>query len=409
MVEILIFSENTLDFAYNENIGAYAHSKNQSPYSFDTEEEYHILWDGVEYVCSPVAFTYPDGSNCVAVGNALAWGGESTGEPFAVVCDTTHSIMYFLSMETTASHTVKIYQVVEGEEPETPPEEEPTPEGIVLKDRNGNDVEYYGIETVTFDTTTEGKQQTFTKGVAVEGLEIVPDFSGGDMDVNAPDGTLVKSAVIKMPDDLTPENVRRGKEIGGISGAFIGDTEESTVELSMSGGDMVIEPSEAGKVLSKVTVQKPETLIPENIAKDVDISGIIGTFAGGGFKFASGTISEVASTHLTIPHNLGVVPDMVFVYGKPALAQNYIVTTCGFSKAFVDKTGDTLMMSRWWASYNSSYQGVITADVTNCIDSTASGSNGSIYNANADTFSICIANGWKLNSGACWIAIGGLT
>lgn len=45
--------------------------------------------------------------------------------------------------------------------------------------------------------------------------------------------------------------------------------------------DMVVTPSEDGKVMSKVTIKKPKTLIPENIAKDVDIGGVVGTFEGG--------------------------------------------------------------------------------------------------------------------------------
>jgi hypothetical protein len=91
---------------------------------------------------------------------------------------------------------------------------------IILKDRNGNDVTYEGIETVTFDTTTQGKQATFTAGVAVEGLEIVPDFSGGDMAVAAGEGALVKSAIIKTPENLAPENIRNGARVGGVEGAF---------------------------------------------------------------------------------------------------------------------------------------------------------------------------------------------
>lgn len=57
-------------------------------------------------------------------------------------------------------------------------------------------------------------------------------------------------------------------------------TEEKTVELSMASGNQVIEPT-GGKVLSKVIVNKPNTLISENIKKDVNIGGIIGTLTSG--------------------------------------------------------------------------------------------------------------------------------
>lgn len=58
-------------------------------------------------------------------------------------------------------------------------------------------------------------------------------------------------------------------------------TQAKTVELSMASGDQVIAPDE-GYSLSEATVTKPHTLIPENIKKDVDIGGVVGTMEGGG-------------------------------------------------------------------------------------------------------------------------------
>ena len=52
-------------------------------------------------------------------------------------------------------------------------------------------------------------------------------------------------------------------------------TEERTVELSMPSGNQVILPT-SGKGLRKVTIQKPDTLLSENIKKDVVIGGVIG-------------------------------------------------------------------------------------------------------------------------------------
>lgn len=264
MGETVILPETELAFEYVAAFDAYGHTIDPLPFVFTKGFQYIIMWDGIEYVRTAFAFTSADGSLCVAVGNPLAAGESSNGDPFAIVCETTNEYLYLISTEVSDAHTVSISLT----------------DGIVLKDRNGNDVAYYGIETVTFDTTTEGKQQTYTKGTAVEGLEIVPDFSGGDMPVSTGEGVLVKSATIKKPDTLTPENIRNGAEVAGVVGGFIGDTEEQTVALAMADGDMVIEPSAVGKVLSKVLVQKPETLAPENIAEGVDIAGIIGTFAG---------------------------------------------------------------------------------------------------------------------------------
>lgn len=154
---------------------------------------------------------------------------------------------------------------------------------IVLKDRNGNDVTYEGIKTVTFDTPVEGVQSTFTEGVAVENLEIVPDFTGGDMPIAAPDGTLVKSATVKKPGTLTPENVRNGVEIGGVIGTLpvFDILENLPVALDFSGGNQPIVAPE-GKAVKSAIIQRPENLLPENIAEGVDIAGITGTLAAGG-------------------------------------------------------------------------------------------------------------------------------
>ena len=54
----------------------------------------------------------------------------------------------------------------------------------------------------------------------VENMPIALDFSGGDMEIIAPDGVVVKSAVIQKPANLTPENIAEGVNIAGIVGAL---------------------------------------------------------------------------------------------------------------------------------------------------------------------------------------------
>lgn len=97
--------------------------------------------------------------------------------------------------------------------------------------------------------------------------------------------------------DLSADTVYPGMLAKGItahdkSGAKITGTlevpaaEERTVELSMPSGNQVIQPT-SGKVMSKVTVQKPDTLLPENIKKGVVIGGVTGALeasSSGGTK-----------------------------------------------------------------------------------------------------------------------------
>lgn len=91
--------------------------------------------------------------------------------------------------------------------------------------------------------------------------------------------------------DLSGDTVYPGMLAKGItahdkSGAQITGTlevpaaEERMVELSMLSGNQVILPT-SGKVMSKVTVQKPATLLPENIKKDVVIGGVTGSLKAG--------------------------------------------------------------------------------------------------------------------------------
>lgn len=68
---------------------------------------------------------------------------------------------------------------------------------------------------------------------------------------------------------------------GGAEQTFIaGEAVEKTVNLDFSGGDMEVIP-EDGTLYKKVTVPQPLTLVPENIAKDVNVAGVIGTLSGG--------------------------------------------------------------------------------------------------------------------------------
>lgn len=147
---------------------------------------------------------------------------------------------------------------------------------VVIKDRDGEDVTYTGVEKVTFNTPIEGETATFSYGNAVENEEIEPDFSAGDQNIYADDGELIKSAILKKPDTLTPENIRKNINVAGIVGEYVGDTEELTVDLNMTDGNQEITPSSEEKVMAKVTVTKPDTLIPENIVNGVNIGGVIG-------------------------------------------------------------------------------------------------------------------------------------
>ena len=154
---------------------------------------------------------------------------------------------------------------------------------ITLKDRFGEQKVFSGVDTVVLNTTEDGVTQVFSKGVAVSGVEIVPDFSGGDMHVSAGEDILVKTAVIKKPETLLPDNIAEGVEVAGVVGTLSMQEvlENVPVELDFTGGNQTISAPE-GYLVKTAVIQKPDTLTPSNIAKDVIIAGVVGTHEGSG-------------------------------------------------------------------------------------------------------------------------------
>ena len=182
---------------------------------------------------------------------------------------------------------------------------------VKLLKYDGTEQQYRGVERVQL-AKVDGGTAIFSEGEAVEGIEISPDFSAGDMPVLAPTGTLVKSAVIVKPEELIPGNIRRGVTVAGIQGDLVGDTEERTVELSMADGDQIILPTQDGKVISQVTVTKPETLVPENILEGVEIGGVTGTLGP----------PDPVETEVTLDFSEGdmeVVPDAGKLFSKVSI------------------------------------------------------------------------------------------
>ena len=76
----------------------------------------------------------------------------------------------------------------------------------------------------------------------------------------------------------TPEDIKLGKTAYIAEGKVEGTLEEETKTVSpnFSSGNQVIEPT-SGKVLSQVTLTKPTDLLPENIAKNKNVCGVVGT------------------------------------------------------------------------------------------------------------------------------------
>lgn len=89
-------------------------------------------------------------------------------------------------------------------------------------------------------------------------------------------GDTVTASTLKK--GATAHDATGTKIIGTLT---IPESQTKTMDLDMASGDQVVKP-DSGKVLSQVTVKKPSTFTAENIKKDVNIGGVVGTYAGSG-------------------------------------------------------------------------------------------------------------------------------
>lgn len=134
---------------------------------------------------------------------------------------------------------------------------------IILKDKSGTE-QTYDYKKVSFRTPTEGETAEF----------IFPNFAELEITENG------EYAVPEGVDGYT--KVKANVPVPTlISGAEF--------ELDFSDGDIHIAAPD-GYAFTGGTIIKPENLIPENIAKDVEIAGIVGTHEGGG-----GTVEGTAT------------------------------------------------------------------------------------------------------------------
>lgn len=406
MAEITILEETLLE-DFDDQGSGYLVIFMDTDILLSEGETYRIVWDDVDYVC--VSFG-ADGAVCV--GNTEFLGGADTQQPFFVGVipgalheQETNSLM--CAAKEGPPHRLAIYQTAEAEA---------VPSATVkIKGYSGAEFEYQNVPKVWLaapeSTADNPVLVPFTYGEAVDDVQIVPDFSSGDHTLKMPAGEMARSAVVKKPDGLIPGNIKAGETVAGITGEYEGEvpeTEELTVPADFTAGDMVLVPAE-GKILSKATVQKPETLIPENIAEGVDIAGIIGNFIGGSdVKWASGTIEQASTASVTVEHVLGVIPDIFIVSNTTGIANGIIYNMC-VSSAFADKYG--IQISRCGLYAQSSavnarylyYNGNYMAALEGYMQLGVAGQ------GTAETVSIPGSTSIPIAAGTVWTAIAGLT
>ena len=117
------------------------------------------------------------------------------------------------------------------------------------------------------------------------------------------DVTITQNGTFQVAPDSGYDGMSKATIITNVPST---PTEEKTVALDMASGNQVITPT-SGKVLSKVTITKPSTMLATNIKKDVNIGGVVGTYEGvifptynGLLRFASAPTISLSNSTLTI-------------------------------------------------------------------------------------------------------------
>lgn len=266
--ENTVLAETTLGFAESgDGLGLYLWS-DSTVFVLTLGEIYQVFWDGVEYICTAEEMTMGIISG-IGLGNKNIVGiGEDTGEPFILAYLPDYSSNGCYTADTSESHMVAIYKYEE-------------PNGIVIRDPLGRSITYGEYKKILLNRAN-GEKTIYSEGDAQE-TSISLDFSNGNMSIKPDDGELFSKVNISKPSALLANNIKKDVEIAGIVGTLTSEKQEKTVTLSLADGNQDVLPDD-GYLLSKVTIEKPDALLSENIKSGVNIAGVDGEYTGDGIE-----------------------------------------------------------------------------------------------------------------------------
>lgn len=102
-----LMEEQELAFALNDKVYS---AQLTNAFQIIEGQTYTVNWDGTEYECVGVAI---DEDKC-GLGNLyLLKVGDDTGEPFSYTYNKTYAIGGFMTLDTSASHTISV-KITEG-------------------------------------------------------------------------------------------------------------------------------------------------------------------------------------------------------------------------------------------------------------------------------------------------------
>ena len=189
------------------------------------------------------------------------------------------------------------------------------------------------FETEIGSITTSKPEQEKTAALSM---------SSGNQIISPDDGKVLSKVTITKPTTLMPENIRKDTNIGGVVGTLeeVKPEQEKTTDLSMLNGNQIVSP-DSGKVLSKVTITKPTTLTPENIKKNIEIGGVVGTLEEAKPEQEK-TANATNSKQIISPDN-GKTLSSVIVEAAP-LPNMYNTKYRNINKCLIDENNKILIL-----------------------------------------------------------------
>ena len=172
---------------------------------------------------------------------------------------------------------------------------------IKLLNGSAQEISYYDVETVTFPKASGSGVVKFTAGEPLDSsfVQIAPDFTSGNMLVDAPSGYVVRDALILKPSGMEAV-IAKGASLMGVDGSYVTPGTSKSVTLDFASGSMSIS-AVGDERWAQIDIAQPATLLPENIKKNVTVAGIVGNYVTPGttkavtLDFSGGDMSITAS------------------------------------------------------------------------------------------------------------------
>ena len=136
----------------------------------------------------------------------------------------------------------------------------------------------------------------------------------------------LSKVTINGDSDLVATNIKQGVNIFGIEGTYQGEQaklQEKTATPSKE--QQVINADEGYDGLSQVTINGDEDLIADNIKKDVNIFGVVGTYEGSGGGSSAELVGLIdrSITSITVPSDVTEIGDGAFHYCRELETVNF--------------------------------------------------------------------------------------